>query len=170
MALLKNNGQGIYISQDNASKITGDTPGDLTLGTLGQNYIYIDEIVMFKHTLSFGSQGDNMPGLQINRIGSGKTGWTTGNADLGGFILNAIVDETGAEQAEEFGKRSNRDNAAAIYLVKQTASDVFRTFPNNAFAQKKYCPTIIFSVDTAEKMESKKDHVLANFLLGEVWS
>ncbi|KKL63388.1 hypothetical protein LCGC14_2175580, partial [marine sediment metagenome] len=54
MVLLKDNGIGIYLTDDLASKIVSNTPGDLTLGTLGTDYIYLDEIVLFKRSLNLG--------------------------------------------------------------------------------------------------------------------
>ena len=169
MVLLKDNGQGIYITDDLAAKIVSNTPGDLTLGTLGTDYIYLDEIVLFKRSLNLGNQSDNMPGHQINKIGAGKTGHNTGEGDLGGFIINATGNETLAENTEKFSKRQNRTGAEAIYLIRQTASDVFRNFSNDAFALKKYCPVIIFTMESTEVHEKGFDNLLINIMCGEVW-
>ena len=169
MVLLKNNGQGIYITDDLASKIVNNTPGDLTLGTLGTDYIYLEEIILFKRSLNLGNQSDNMPGHQINKIGSGKTGHTTGEGDLGGFIINATGDETLAENTEKFSKKHNRTGAEAIYLIRQTSSDVFRNFANDAFTFKKYSPVIVLTMETTEKHESGADFFLVTVMCGEVW-
>lgn len=169
MVLLKDNGDGIYITHDAAGKIVGNDPGNLVLGTLGTNYFYLDSIVQFKHTLNFGNQSDNMPGIRLNKTGNGTTGFTTGAGDLGGFTVSAIVSETVAEAIDEFGKRGNRTAASLIYLVRQTDSNVFRTFPNDQFAQKKFCPVVILTVDTTEVMEKGNDLLLATILLAEVW-
>ncbi len=110
-----------------------------------------------------------MPGIRLAKQGSGNTGFTTGEGDLGGFTISATVKESVAEYIEEFGKRGNRTSASLVYLVRQTDSDVFRTFPDESFAQKKFCPVVILNTDTTEVMEKGNDLLLATVLLAEVW-
>lgn len=169
MTLLKNNGPGIYLTKDSAAKIVSNTPGELTLGTVGTDYIYLEEIVLFDHALNFGNQGDNMPGKIISKVGTGQTDSTTGEGDLGGFTIHTTLTESLAELLERLGKLDNRTTKLKLFLIRQTSSDVFRQFPNDSGVLKKYCPITIFTTKTTEKHEGGFDFLLSTVVCGEVW-
>ena len=80
--------------------------------------------------------------------------------------------ETQAEQAEQFLKLNNRGSLATAanirYLLKQTATTVFRQFPNASGTLKQYCPVILRGVDAVEVADKGKDVQLITLACEEV--
>ncbi|KKN56983.1 hypothetical protein LCGC14_0567050 [marine sediment metagenome] len=169
-SLLSAAGIGVFIVEEENGQINANTPGGIDLDNLsvGDTYIYLEELVRLSHTLDFGNQGDNMPGHTVNKIDAGQTGHSTGEGDLCGFTLQATVDETTAELLEKFGKLDNRTGDGKKFLVRQTASNVFRQYPNAAGTLKKYAPVIVMRVETIEVHDKGFDHILASILMVEV--
>jgi hypothetical protein len=164
-------GIGIFLVQEENGQIAANTPGGIELEnlSLGDTYFYFDSVKTFEHDLSFGSQSDNMPGHTLSKIGTGLTGHTTGEGDLCGFTLTATMDETNGELLEKFAKLNNRTSDAAKYLVRQTATNTFRQFPNSAGTFKKYCPVTIMNCKTNEVFTRGNDYLLATLLFAETW-
>lgn len=164
-------GIGIFLVEEEDGQIAANTPGGIELENLvlGDSYFYFDSFLTFEHALNFGGQSDNMPGHSLSKTGSGLTGHTTGEGDLGGFTITATLDESNAELLEQFCKLNNRTLDNAKYLVRQTASNTFRTFSTPSGNPAKYVPVIVLTCKINEVMEKNNDYLLATLLLAETW-
>ncbi len=174
--LLKNNStQGLYITEEEDGQIANNTPGEIDLDnlTLATMYIYFDTIIRFEHKLTYNRDGDDWTGFKTWQTAAGTVGSSTGGAKRGIFLITVEVNETTAENLERMGilnvKIGSTSGVGKIkYLVKQSASEAFRQFPNSSGALLNYTAIIIRGVDIAELADKGKDILLANLLCEEI--
>ena len=171
MVLLKNNStQGIYITNDVAAKITGDTPGDLDLTTLvlGSTYIYFDTIARFEEKTTFNREEPDFIGFKTWSIDQNTVQASTGGGSKTVFLITVETDETTAELTKTFAKLNVKRAAGIKYLIKQTASEAFEKFPDSTSTLKQFASVIIRGIDVLEKADSGKDVKLINIACEQV--
>jgi len=169
--------QGIYILTDTAGAwVAANTPGnaDLALLTLGTSYIYFSSIVRFEHQQTHNYESDTQRGWRTWPSAEGKMAANTAGHERDLVSLTVEDTETTAEYIEFMGKYYNRTDhlgaAYRLYLVKQTASESFRKFPDytpNA-TLKNYLPVIIRGVNCVETGNSDRQTI--TLALEAIWS
>ena len=165
---------GIFITKEENGQINNNTPGGIDLDNLtaGDTYIYFTNILRFEHKLSANFEGEDRWGHKTWGIANGVNAHNTGTIEMGYFMVSCEGTETQAEQAEQFLKKNNRGSLATStnirYLVKQTATTVFRQFPNASGTLVNYCPVILRGVSAVENDMSGKDVQLITLAFEEV--
>jgi hypothetical protein len=168
--LLSANGIGLYFVEEENGQIAANTPGGIDLGnlTLGDTYIYFDTVLRFEHKLTFNKESDNFIGFWTWGSGNNTVATGTGGASRGYFMITVECDETTVENLEKLTKLNVVAGDGLKYLVKQTASAVFRQFPNSSAALKNYAPIVVRGVDAVEIDTSGKDVQIVNIACEEI--
>jgi hypothetical protein len=124
---------GIYITIDNASKITGNTPGDLDLDqlTLGTNYVYLADF-QSELVVKDATKSEKFAGWVFGAKGAAaltqKTLGYTGEAVQGTIVITAVVDDTTDQNLQKLFDTANDKDSAQYFLLHQFASETFRQF------------------------------------------
>lgn len=176
MTLLKNNStQGLYILEEENGQIANNTPGEIQLTnlTLGTMYVYFDIILRFEHKSTYNKEGDDFTGFKTWQRSPGAVQASTGGGKRGFFMITVECNETTAENLERMGvlnvKIGSTSGVGKIkYLVKQTASEAFRQFPNSGGTFRKSAAIIIRGVSATEMADSGKDVNVVNIALEEI--
>lgn len=167
---------GIFITKEENGQIAANTPGGIDLANLaiGDTYIYFTNILRFEHKLTANFEGEEEWGHKTWGVADGVRAHNTGTIEKGYFMITVEGTETQAEQAEQFLKKNNRGTLATAtnirYLCKQTATTVFRQFPNASGTLKKYAPVILRGMDAVEIATSGKDVQLITIACEEVYT
>lgn len=169
---IKNNStQGLYFSEEQGGAIVANTPGeiDLALLALGDTYIYFDTILRFERKKTYNRE-ENFTGFKTfqNSITSPSIQSNTGSGKRAFFMVTVECDETTAELLEQFCDRNVVSGDGIKYLIKQTASEAFRQFPNAAFVLKKFAAVIIRGIDVVEIANNGKDVQVVNIACEEI--
>jgi hypothetical protein len=170
--LLKNNSTiGLYITEDNGNKITGDTPEDLDLdlvGTVGVNWIHFENIVRFEEKATANMEGE-FTGWKTWQIDAASgTAASTGGARRVFFMITVECNETTAENFKKFFTLNVKIGDTLKYLIKQTASSSFEQFSNNVASMHPWAAVIIRGYDIVEMANSGKDLKLINIACEEI--
>lgn len=165
--LIKNNStQGLYITEEEGGSIAGDTPGEIDLANLvlGDSYIYFDTILRFEEKGTFNREDPDWTGFKTWQSGSLDVQASTGGGMKVFYMCTVETDETTAENLKLVAALNVVIGDGIKYLVKQTASEAFETFPNGSGVAKKATAIIIRGYNIVEIGNSGKDVKMVNFV------
>lgn len=165
--LIKNNStQGLYITEEEDGQIANDTPGeiDLTNLVLGDSYIYFDTLLRFEEKTTFNREDPDWTGFKTWQSGSLDVAFSTGGGMRTFYMCTVETDETTAENLKKLAALNVVIGDGAKYIVKQTASEAFETFPDGSGTLKKSTKVIIRGHSIAEVGTSGKDVKVINFV------
>ena len=167
---IKNNStQGLYITEDEGGAVAGDTPGEIDLDNLvlGDSYIYFDTILRFEEKATFNDEGLDFFGFKTfstGTIGDLDVQANTGEGMRVFYMCSVETNETTAENLKLLAAKNVIIGDGIKYLIKQTASEAFETFPNGSAVAKKVTAIIIRGYDIVEIAISGKDVKVINFV------
>ena len=164
-----NSTQGLYITEDEGGAVAADTPGEIDLANLavGDTYVYFDTILRFEEKATFNDEGLDFFGFKTSSTGSTgdlKVQAITGEGMKVFYMCTVETDETTAENLKLLAAKNVIIGDGIKYLVKQTASEAFETFPNGAGVAKKVTAVIIRGYDIKEIGDKGEDVKIIDFV------
>jgi hypothetical protein len=165
--LLKNNStQGLYILEEENGRIAANLPGDIDLGnlSLGDTYIYFDNILRFEEKFTANREGDDWIGFKTWNVANHKTQASTGGAYRVYYMSTVESNETTAQYLKTLAALNVIPGDGLKFLVKQTASEAFELFPNDSGVNKKATAIIIRGYNAVEIASGGKDFKLINIV------